>query len=65
MLPLITVSDPGQATLPLEQYVFQSQFQTNYTVAVASYLMAMAPLLVVYVLAQRWAVSGVTRGAVT
>ncbi|KLU10075.1 carbohydrate ABC transporter permease [Kocuria sp. SM24M-10] len=64
LLPLIIVSDPGQATLPLVQYVFQSQFQTNYTVAFASYLMAMAPLLVVYVLAQRWVISGVTRGAV-
>lgn len=64
LFPLIIVSDPGQATLPLVQYVFQSQFQTNYTVAFASYLMAMAPLLVVYVLAQRWVISGVTRGAV-
>ncbi|MGQ1839246.1 carbohydrate ABC transporter permease [Kocuria turfanensis] len=64
LLPLIIVSDPGQATLPLVQYVFQSQFQTNYTVAFASYLMAMAPLLVVYVFAQRWVISGVTRGAV-
>ncbi|WP_035925062.1 carbohydrate ABC transporter permease [Kocuria rosea] len=64
LLPLIIVSDPQQATLPLVQYVFQSQFQTNYTVAFASYLMAMAPLLVVYVFAQRWVISGVTRGAV-
>jgi raffinose/stachyose/melibiose transport system permease protein len=64
LLPLIIVSDPQGATLPLVQYVFQSQFQTNYPVAFASYLMAMAPLLVVYVLAQRWVISGVTRGAV-
>ena len=64
LLPLIIVSDTQQATLPLVQYVFQSQFQTNYTVAFASYLMAMAPLLVVYVFAQRWVISGVTRGAV-
>jgi raffinose/stachyose/melibiose transport system permease protein len=64
LLPLIIVSDPNRATLPLSQYVFQSQFQTNYTVAFASYLMAMAPLLVVYVFAQRWVISGVTRGAV-
>jgi raffinose/stachyose/melibiose transport system permease protein len=64
LLPLIIVSDPQQATLPLVQYVFQSQFATNYTVAFASYLMAMAPLLVVYIFAQRWVISGVTRGAV-
>ena len=52
------------ATLPLVQYVFQSQFSTNYSVAFASYLMALAPLLVVYLFAQRWIISGVTRGAV-
>ncbi|GLY18939.1 carbohydrate ABC transporter permease [Kineosporia rhizophila] len=64
LLPLVILSDPGSATLPLVQFVFQSQFQTNYPVAFASYLMAMAPLFVVYVFAQRWVISGVTRGAV-
>lgn len=64
LLPLVIVSDPGGATLPLVQYVFQSQFSTNYTVAFSSYLMAMAPLLVVYVFAQRWVISGLTRGAI-
>ena len=64
LLPLIIVSDPGRATRPLVQYVFQSQFSTNYTVAFASYLMAMAPLLVVYIFAQRWVISGVTQGAI-
>ena len=42
LLPLVILSDPGSATLPLVQYVFQSQFQTNYPAAFASYLMAMA-----------------------
>ena len=64
LLPLVILADPGSATLPLVQYVFQSQFQTNYPAAFASYLMAMAPLLIVYVFAQRWVISGVTRGAV-
>ncbi|MEU8817091.1 carbohydrate ABC transporter permease [Actinoplanes sp. NPDC048796] len=64
LLPLVILSDPESATLPLVQYVFQSQFQTNYPAAFASYLMAMAPLLIVYVFAQRWVISGVTRGAV-
>jgi raffinose/stachyose/melibiose transport system permease protein len=33
-------------------------------VAFASYLMALAPSIIVYVLAQRWVLSGVTRGAI-
>jgi raffinose/stachyose/melibiose transport system permease protein len=64
LLPLVILSDPSARTLPLAQFVFQGQFNTNYTVAFASYLMALAPLLVVYVIAQKWVVSGVMRGSV-
>ena len=35
LLPLVILSDPGSATLPLAQYVFQSQFNTNYPAAFA------------------------------
>ena len=51
-------------TIPLAQYVFQSQFTSNYPMAFASYLMAMAPVLIVYIFAQKWVVGGVMRGAV-
>ncbi|WP_425860036.1 carbohydrate ABC transporter permease [Arthrobacter sp. TWP1-1] len=64
MLPLVILSDPTTRTLPLVQFVFQSQFNTDYTTAFASYLMAMAPLLLVYLFAQRWVISGVMRGSV-
>jgi raffinose/stachyose/melibiose transport system permease protein len=64
LLPLVILSKPDQHTLPLVQFVFQSQFTTNYTVAFASYVMALAPLVLVYIFAQRWVISGVTRGAV-
>jgi raffinose/stachyose/melibiose transport system permease protein len=64
LLPLVILSSPEARTLPLVQYVFQSQFSTDYTTAFASYLMAMAPMLLVYVFAQRWVISGVMRGSV-
>ena len=64
LLPLVVLSDPGARTLTLANYVFQGEFNTNYTVAFASYLMTMAPLLIVYLFAQRWVISGVMRGAV-
>ncbi|MDN3482005.1 carbohydrate ABC transporter permease [Arthrobacter sp. APC 3897] len=63
LLPLVILSDPSARTLPLAQFIFQGQFNTNYTVAFASYLMALAPLLVVYLIAQKWVVSGVMRGS--
>ncbi len=64
IMPLVVLTEPGSRTLPLAQYVFQGQFNTDYTVAFASYLMAMAPLLLVYVFSQRWVISGVTRGSI-
>ena len=64
LLPLIILTDQSNQTIPLAQYVFSSQFATNYPQAFASYLMAMAPVLVVYIFAQKWVVGGVMRGAV-
>jgi raffinose/stachyose/melibiose transport system permease protein len=64
MMPSLITADPGLQTLPVVQNIFQSKFGTNYNVAFASYLMAMAPTVVVYLFAQRWVISGVTQGAV-
>jgi len=64
MMPSLITADPALQTLPVVQNIFQSQFGTNYNVAFASYLMAMAPTIVVYLFAQRWVISGVTQGAV-
>jgi raffinose/stachyose/melibiose transport system permease protein len=46
------------------QSLFQDQFTANYNVAFASYLMAMAPAILVYLFTQRWVLSGVTQGAI-
>lgn len=64
IMPLVILTDPGARTLPLAQFVFQGQFNVDHTVAFASYLMAMAPLVVVYVFSQRWVISGVVRGSI-
>lgn len=64
MLPLVMLSDRDMATLPLVQYIFQSQFSTNYNLAFASYLMALAPMIVVYIFAQKWIISGVMKGSI-
>ncbi|KKI92975.1 ABC transporter permease [Bacillus sp. SA1-12] len=64
MLPLVMLSDREMATLPLVQYIFQSQFSTDYNLAFASYLMALAPMIVVYIFAQKWIISGVMKGSI-
>lgn len=64
IMPLVLLTDPSNRTIALAQYVFQGQYNTDYTVAFASYLMAMAPLLIVYIFSQRWVISGVVRGSI-
>jgi len=64
MLPLIILSEPDSYTLPLVQYVFQGQFSTDFNLAFASYLLALTPMVVVYLFAQKWIINGITQGAV-
>ncbi|NYI03726.1 carbohydrate ABC transporter permease [Allostreptomyces psammosilenae] len=64
LLPLVMLGDRDSFTLPLVQYAFQGQFNTDYNLAFASYLMALAPMVILYVTAQRWIISGVMRGAI-
>jgi raffinose/stachyose/melibiose transport system permease protein len=64
LMPSIIISDPAMQTLPVRQNLFQTQFSSNYNVAFASYLMAMAPAIIAYLFAQRWVMEGVTQGAV-
>jgi len=64
MMPSLITSDPTLQTLPVVQSIFQTQFSNNYNVSFASYLMAMAPAIAVYIFTQRWVMAGVTQGAV-
>lgn len=63
MMPSLIISDADMQTLPVRQNLFQTQFSSNYNVAFASYLMAMAPAIIAYLFAQRWVMEGVTQGA--
>ena len=64
LMPLILLSKPEQQTLQLSQYVFQSQFSTDYNLAFTSYIMVLLPILAVYLFGQKWIISGVTNGAI-
>ncbi|MNL27558.1 L-arabinose transport system permease protein AraQ [compost metagenome] len=64
LLPLVLLGDQESYTLPLVQYVFQGQFSTDFNLAFASYLLALAPMVVVYLFAQKWIINGITQGAI-
>ncbi len=64
MTPLVIMSGGGQNTLPLAQLNFQTQFGTNYNLAFASYLLALLPILIFYIVCQKQILNGVVNGAV-
>lgn len=64
MTPLVIMAGSGQNTLPLAQLNFQSQFGTNYNLAFASYLLALIPILIFYIICQKQILNGVLNGAV-
>lgn len=64
MTPLVIMSGSGMNTLPLAQMTFQTQFGTNYNLAFASYLLALLPILLFYIICQKQILNGVVNGAV-
>ena len=63
MTPLVIMSG-DKNTLPLAQLNFQSQFGTNYNLAFASYLLALLPIVIFYLVCQKQIIAGVANGAV-
>ncbi len=64
MTPLVIMSGTGKNTLPLAQLNFQTQFGTNYNLAFSSYLLALIPILIFYIICQKQILNGVVNGAV-
>ena len=63
MTPLVIMSG-SKNTLPLAQLSFQTQFGANYNLAFASYLLALLPIVLFYIICQKQILSGVVNGAV-
>ena len=63
-MPLVLLSDESQQTLQLAQYVFKKQFSVDYNLAFASYLLALLPILIFYLICQKHILNGVVNGAV-
>lgn len=64
LLPLLVLTDQTQWTLPLAVTQFQQQFSTDWAAVLAFITLAMIPAVIIYLLAERQIVSGLTAGAV-
>ena len=59
--PLITLKDPQLYTLPVSLRFLQGQYDADYGSLMAAALLTSVPLVVMFVLLQRWFVQGLAR----
>ena len=52
--PLIVITSTSQSTVQLGLAQFQGAHQTNWTLLMAGNVMALAPMLLVFIIGQRW-----------
>lgn len=63
-ISMIICQKKEMRTIPMMQYAFFGEYSSNVSVAFAGALIAMVPTVVVYFLAQKYIVAGMTAGAV-
>lgn len=58
--PLVITSTPDMRTIPIGLNAFQGQYSTAWGLLMAGSVVALLPVLVIYMLAQNWFVEGIT-----
>ncbi|MBW7476588.1 carbohydrate ABC transporter permease [Paenibacillus oenotherae] len=61
---LTIINDPLKRTLPIALANFQGQYTTQWGIVFAGSLIAIVPIIVLFILLQRYFVAGITAGAV-
>ena len=61
---LTIIDDPLKRTLPIAIYSFQGQHGTEWGLVFAAMIIALIPVLIIFITLQRYFVSGITAGAV-
>ena len=64
LYPLLFIQEPSKQTLPLALLSFTGEFLTNYPLLFTGVVVASAPVVLAYVLLQRYFVAGMTAGSV-
>lgn len=64
LLPSLLLTKANQLTLPLSTYAFYGSFSVNYGPLLASLILTITPVLIIYLVLQDKIISGVVAGAV-
>ena len=64
LLPSLTINRAGQQTLPLKTYLFFGQYVKRWNLGTAGLVMAITPIIIFYLMGQKYIIEGITEGAV-
>ncbi len=63
LLPSLVINQEGMYTLPLQMYYFFGEYTIQWELALAGLLLAMIPVIILYIFLQKYIIEGVTEGA--
>ena len=64
LLPSLVLTDKALYTIPIATQAFYGTYSTDIGLVMAALLLAMLPILILYLFLQKYIVAGVTSGAV-
>lgn len=64
LLPQLVINKPEWHTIPLKMFYFFGQYSKKWNLALAGLVIAMAPMIIFYFIAQKHIVKGVTQGSI-
>ncbi|MCI6811008.1 MAG: carbohydrate ABC transporter permease [Lachnospiraceae bacterium] len=63
-IPMYLLNSSAKWTLPLSVYNFYGQYSRSWNLVCADVVLVSLPVVIVYIFAQKWIISGMTAGAV-
>ncbi|WML34898.1 carbohydrate ABC transporter permease [Clostridium sp. OS1-26] len=64
LLPQLVINKPGWQTLPLKMFYFFGEYSKQWNLALAGLVLAMIPIIIFYIFAQKHIVKGITQGSI-
>lgn len=64
LMPLLFLQDRSMRTIPVALFAFQGQYNTDWSMLFSALVLAMLPMLLVFLALQRHFISGITAGSI-
>lgn len=63
LLPMLLLQSRSNFTITLSQYALYGEFETRWEIAFSGFLLAVAPLAIIYLALQKYVIKGISAGA--